>query len=550
MAAPSGSFFGIEKTRHEEILSQSIDTMLADVDSFWKDTFLSSQGVVSTSDIGRDHKIVKLYNSALAGRIESGGFGSRADFPLYGDPSSNAIGAKMFDQDITQTWPDPRHAPNPRTFRLGVPMRSMLGTLLVTLAEMQAEITPSFIDDVIAQKVEGYARNWARTICNYLYLSQNNYYRISTATNSALQTNEGTISFQPDNEASHRYEPGMLLDAVNTATNTPFGSTAAGSSGLAATGDYLVVDRVDHLTNTVWLRAFDASAGTWTDGSASNDFGDVVTNVGSTASNFDGAALVLYNTKGTSTTPYSASPYYTGIAGFNSWIKYDSNDPYLLGDERDQSTTPTSHSISITEHPEFRSFYHDLSSNPLTEHTLRKILRRFHAAKQPYGRTVDTGVASDGVWLAYEATKIGRETLDRTGRLSSLADEGSANEVRFHLDGRSYKMHISNWIEDGTVYFTKTSGQNWKRLVPPKLGKTRSQSGIEPGIPYENVGPAMTGTDSLYLPMTLTSSGDAGGLALPTEGLQMPGWLRMNLVPDQPDGIKLVNCATDKLYSD
>lgn len=54
--------------------------------------------------------------------------------------------------------------------------------------------------------------------------------------------------------------------------------------------------------------------------------------------------------------------------------------------------------------------------------------------------------------MAYEATKIGREILDRTGRLSSLTTEGSNEGFQFAFDGRTYTGYTSNYVEDGSVY--------------------------------------------------------------------------------------------------
>ena len=48
------------------------------------------------------------------------------------------------------------------------------------------------------------------------------------------------------------------------------------------------------------------------------------------------------------------------------------------------------------------------------------------------------GLSAQGVWLAYEATKIGREWKDRNDRLSSLNDEGSEEGFKFTFDGKTY----------------------------------------------------------------------------------------------------------------
>jgi hypothetical protein len=98
-----------------------------------------------------------------------------------------------------------------------------------------------------------------------------------------------------------------------------------------------------------------------------------------TTSGVDNVAVVYANSKTQGTNAY------TGIAGINSWLKFGSgtNDNFLLGAERD-----TGNEIDVTVHPEFKSF--GVSSvGTLTEHKLRQYIRRFHAAKNKYGQTID-----------------------------------------------------------------------------------------------------------------------------------------------------------------
>ncbi|HCT55354.1 MAG TPA: hypothetical protein DF712_23155, partial [Balneola sp.] len=113
-----------------------------------------------------------------------------------------------------------------------------------------------------------------------------------------------------------------------------------------------------------------------------------------------------------------------GIAGMNSWLvtgndTIDGTDHNLL-----KGDAIAAAAIDVNVHPEFKSLG-ITSVGALTEHKLRQYLGRFHAAKNKYGQYIDCLIASDGVWTAYEATKIGREMIDRSGRLSSLNSEGS-----------------------------------------------------------------------------------------------------------------------------
>jgi len=173
-------------------------------------------------------------------------------------------------------------------------------------------------------------------------------------------------------------------------------------------------------------------------------------------------------------------------------------------------------------------------------------LRRFHAAKNKYGQYIDCLIASDGVWLNYESTKIGREILDRTGRLSSVTNEGSDQGFQFTFDGRGYTGYTSTYVEDNTVYGIRKGGNNWKRYVPPAASGTSSFAQADAGVPFEFIAGALTGTGSNKLPIYNSS----GSTTLVTEGVQMPGQMRMQLVPDQPAGMKLTGVTQDKIFSD
>ena len=136
--------------------------------------------------------------------------------------------------------------------------------------------------------------------------------------------------------------------------------------------------------------------------------------------------------------------------------------------------------------------------------------------------------------------------IDRTGRLSSMSSEGSADGFQFAFDGRSYTGYSSTYISDGEVYGIRKGGNNWKRYVPPTPSGYSSFSKADSFIPFNFIAGALTGTGTNKLPIYSTS----GANNLVTEGVQMPGLLRMQLVPDQPAGMKLTGVTTDKVYSD
>ena len=521
--SPTGAMFDLHEDRIEEVINKNIEIFLPGLDPIWRDIISTSQGVGPTDAIGRDLKILKVYMGSMAGVLEQGK--PRGDLSLYGD-DTDQYGSRLYTQNLAQTWPSPLDGPNAMPFRLGIGMRSMMSNIMFTLGEMQAEATSAFIGEVIAPKLEGFGRNIAHTLCNYWYLSQNDSYQLSSITSSAASvvvTGGREVTFTPGNGAVDRYYIGQRIDVYTASfAKRANDTTTTDGNQTAATRVPTFISRVDELKGTVTLfSTVDPDA--WVGANMADDM------------------LVVY---AGSDDGLGGTSAFSGFAGVNSWLKSgattDANTQYLLGDDRD-----TNNQIDLTVHPEFKSFT-KASVGVLTEHKLRQYLRRFHAAKNKYGQYIDCLIASDGVWLNYESTKIGREILDRTGRLSSVTSEGSNEGFKFTFDGRSYTGYTSTYVEDNTVYGIRKGGNNWKRYVPPSISGTSKFAKAGAGVPFEFIAGALTGTGSNKLPIYDSS----GANTLVTEGVQMPGQMRMQLVPDQPAGIKLTGVTQDKLYSD
>lgn len=525
--APTGALFDKHSDRIEEVINKNIEVFLPSLDPIWRDTVVTSQGVGPADAIGRDMKILKTYMGSMTGVLEQGE--PRGDISLYGDATGTTIGDRLYSQTLAQTWPDPLGGANASVYRLGIPMRSMMSNIMFTLGELQAEAMPAFIGEIVAPKLEGFAKNIAHTMCNYWYLNQNDSYALcQISSGTASGSGPYYYTFTPANNAVDRFYVGQRVDIWDNDSGSPdLDDSADGlktsTNGTKAGRVEVYVDYVDELKNEVRLVAATAafaSAG------------------GHVAPAADDWVLYAGSVNETSNTS-------TGIAGINSWLKSGAagdNNKYLLGVESDNNNR-----IDVSAHPEFKSFTKS-SVGTLTEHKLRGYLRRFHAAKNKYGQYIDCLVASDGVWLAYEATKIGREILDRTGRLSSISTEGSQDGFTFAFDGRSYTGYTSTYVEDGSVYGIRKGGQNWKRYVPPTPAGFTSFDRAESFIPFNFIASALTGTGSNKLPIYDSSA--SGNRSMVTEGVQMPGVLRMQLVPDQPAGMKLTGVTTEQEFSE
>ena len=512
MGATSGSLFDLHSNRIEEVINKNIETFLPAMDPVWRDTVVTSQGVGPASAIGRDMSIIKVYMGSMAGVLNmSTPLANGKEFGLYGDDTDTfADSAKLYTQNIAQTFPDATTGPNAKPYRLKIPMRAMTSNLMMTLGELQAEATPAFIGSVIAPKLEGFARLISHTICNSWYVSGNSSYQLGTV-GTVVAESATKHTFVPTEKSVDRFAVGQRVDVFQS-NGTTF-RVMDGGSGTSATLP-VFVGAVDEVKGQVTLV-----------GNFSSVDMDII------------AAGDIIKAHGTTD---SGGSY--GIAGINSWLKWDSTSDAtkrLLGAEADS----TDH-IDVTVHPEFRSFRKG-SVGALTEHKLRQYLHGFHRAKDKYGQYIDCLVASDGVWMNYESQKIGQYMIDRTGRPSSVNSEGSQEGFTFACDGRSYKGYTSQFVEKETVYGIRKGGNNWKRYIPPSQAGVQKFDKAESFIPFEFVAPAL-GFSGIKAPITKSVS----NLSQITEGVQMPGQLRMQLVPDQPAGMKLEGVTEDRIYGD
>lgn len=539
--ATTGSIFDRQSPRIQEVLNKSLRVFLAGLDPVWRDNVVTSQGIGNSGDMGRDLKITRLFMGSMTGVIDPGrAFG---DQDLYGS-STSALGASMHTQSASQAYPSPLEGPNATPFSLAIPMRSLVTNLLITLGEKQADATPALIDQVIAPKLTAFARNMAHTLCNYWYLSQNNSYRICTIT-VPVCTSAATskIVFQPDNFACHRFARGQRVDIVHS--NGARANETAGvlASQTRSSRINMVVESVDPLTNKVTLAVATTSlSGAIGIGFLKSDGVAIGTSDALVDSTIAGLFVVYANSSISGAN--AGSNTFTGIAGINSWLKNGAetatDGTKLLGAEADSSAY-----IEVNERPEFKSFKYDVAG-ALTEYNLKRYLQRVHAAFEPNGHTIDTLIASEGVWSAYEAQKIGQYRVDRTNRVASVTNEGQADGFSFSFEGRTYKGHTSRFVEGGTVYGLKLGGKNWKKYVPPTPAGLSKMAQADAYVPFDFVAGALTGTSTNQLPVYTTPSG--GGASLATQASQMPGRIRMQLVPDQVNGMKLVNVAEDRVY--
>jgi len=522
--ATSGTLIQKHEGRITELINSQMVYYMRTLDPVTQDMALTSHGVKSDG-IGRDMRILKTFKGGMSGRIE-GGTG-RTDPTLYGDMTAS-LGSKLYRDNAisssTQVFPSALSGPKPHAYRLGIGLESCLCSLAMSIGDLVLEGLPATIGSHIADIYDGWAMNMARFMCNSWWMDQSKNRRLCKISSFA-SVDANTFTFKPDNQAIGRFEVGQMIDIFVSDFTARKNDTAAAASQTVETMVPVYVAAVDGYENkvTCYSAVAHASFKDGAGGTASPANGDLVlpTNI---VSGLGGTELART------------------FAGFYSWAKKggaDANDKYLLGDCRD-----TNNQIDVDTHPEFKSFFYDVGGAALTEDLLTQLLQRFHAVNRPLGFSIDMLAAPTGVWQAYRQQLIGQFTLDRTGKVSSMAAQGNDGRFEITVDGSTYSGFETDWMESGELVGLKSKG-NWSAYVPPKHPGASSLAKVPTGVPFQMLTSLMTGTDRAPVLQSVGSSGEARM----TTYTQVFGDIRMQRVPEQTASMVLTNCLDSRLYS-
>lgn len=553
MTVPAAALISQNRTAIEERIGKTVHEFGRAADAFWRDMIVTSEDVVASDALGREYQIHMLYQHAYAGVIEPSQV--RGYKHLYGDDQT-AVGNKLARRSLSTEWPDPFEGAEGVPFRLSVPMRGFDMNLGMTLAELRADATPAMIAKVMTPKFKGFANNIVRRMCNYFYADQSENFKICSLGPWASMTVDtgaaNTIDFYPTEEVAGRLHVGDMVDIIREATGTgpvtklirvndsqapanwavAANVTTAAAAQTRLTRVRLFVSAVDLLENRVQLTAEDLLA----DGTA-EAMGDwaVEGDIG------DNAYLVWAN----STIVGSVAAEDGDLeapAGFNGWLKNSGN---LLGGEAVSNTWNSNAlggTIDVDAHPEFKTFRKAVNG-VLTEHNLGLYLDRFEEAFDDLGYYLDTIATRRGVMRSYQAAKIDREIIDRTGRLPSVTSEGAPDQMTYTHNGRRYTMQFTKWLPKGQLVAHRRQN-NWKRYVVPKpKGVGMSMKNVPGFVPIEMAAPAL-GMPGPLMPYHNSSGRPLGGAEM------LCNMHYQNVPTTQIPGLILTGLTEDRVHTD
>lgn len=518
----SDTLFSANSTVIKELIGENVELLMPEIDPTFRDMILSSMTVEDASNrIGRDWKIKRRFMSGLAGVIEGGNQSNF--FNMVGD-TTTAYGNKLLTHALNETWPDPTQGRSQAPIEMAMTLYSINTNLMLTLGMLQAEAIPANIKEYVMPILTGFAKNIALWMANSWHADPENEFRLASFDGASATWNNTTkrLAFTPTENTTHKFFVGQELDCFfeDIGTGGPILVNAEGT-GASATRSPCFVDSVDYWTGEVTLQF-----------GASNV--DLTAGFSIAIADADGAFVTNARTKGgTNTVP-------TFTKGFYAWKSFavHGGTPAAASSKILKNLADSSEFIDVTVHPEFRSGVFQ-SVGELTETKLLQYLEASERALSPFGWYLDTILAPEGVWLNMFDSRQSMEQIDRTGRPGSLNSLGLAEGFSITSQGRTYQGYTSRFMNSGEVLAFRRQN-NWKILTPPDpSGVTRSslpgREGQDAKFPFTFVGGALQGNgqDKMPLYATATPQNGSATVTLPTEGVQMPGMLRCQMVPEE-----------------
>lgn len=498
---------------------------------------IDSTGLEDVNNVmGRDYRIKSRYFGSLAGTIRGGNV--KNFMSLYGDTTA-AAGPNIFTNSPSGTYPDPFSGANPRTYGLTSKLYSVETNLAISQTMLDLEATQANIKEQVLPLLRGFGKLLNLWACNSIHVNPDNQYRLgslglSTGTGAyTVDTTNKAITFYPTEKCTHRFAVGQPVDLFKNTT------TLANKSDTTTSRVRLFVGNVDDAEGSVTLQA--DPSGYAEDGSVAT-FGNGTTTGWAGTTNLSTGAFVV-----------SANTYNNGFAGMytiRDWFKwYNSSGTtaqrYLLG--ASAVTDSAEDYIDVSQHNEFKS-QHFGSVGTLNNRKLCGQVAGVIRGFVRHGHTIDSLIASDGVWLNIFDQDLARTLIMGSQMPGSIQGRGFDGAFSFTYDGVTVTGKTSRFIESGVIYGAKTMN-NWRFVAPPSgTGMSRgSMPDKKPIIPLEFVGKAL-GHASDRIPYQVVE----GSVVKTTEWSQMPGRIRLQFMPRQGaqiPGVVWEGVSETRIYS-
>lgn len=476
-------------------------------------------GVKSQQGLGRGYKVIHLYETGVAGLIESGD-------PLGPDMTTIAGTMTQLLAEGTAAanlsiFPTAAESPHMGDIKRELTLHKVVGNFSIPAAWKQADL-------LTAAQIKKVTRDM-KAVAKLKAIYEASSFFSHSVTNSSGNENQvlGSILTIAENSSNTDYVEiaideqygrisnfriGMRIDIVADSSGTLQDGTAVDGTDVRnyehTTQNYvhLIISAVDFLAKIIILRPVDS-----VDGGLPN-FGS-----GSSGDLFQagqagavGDWLVFSKTSRYTT---ATRPQFSW--GINDWIKSSGT---ILGGATSAA------GLDLAIYPQFRSQVIAVNG-PLTDNVINGYIGGFLDAYP--GETLDTVITTQGVqlkWLEQPGLYNNRQNYERTGK--ALSFKGGWSQISYEFGGRTYEWIMSPMCLTKTLYACKFAGDNIKRYSPPRLGGMEATMGQE----IEFLAP-LGGHKGVF--MVSHSSGGA-----PQDLLESPFWYYCLIAPVDPRGVK------------
>ncbi len=489
-------------------------------------------GVKSQTGLGRGYKVIHLYETGVAGMIES------AD-PL--GPTMEDIDGGMIQRlDNTVAtlasgltiFPKASESPHMGDMKRELTLHKVVGNFSIPAAWKQAELLNAAQIKKVARDMKAVAKlkaiYEASSFFSYSAVNNNSptaginqvLGRIKTVAQIGSVTEPyGKIVLDEEYGRIANFRQGMRIDLV---ANT---GTATICSGISTDGsdvrnyDYdnasyviLLVTGVDYLGKSINVKAVNSVTGVAAHfedtTAASGDAFKVVPAV-------DDWITAAHSSR------ISNRPQLSW--GINDWIKASG---YILGGAAEGVA------LDLDLYPQFKSQVKAVNG-PLTDDVINGYIGGYLDAYP--GETLDTVITTQGVqlkWLQQPGLYNNRQNYERTGKAVSF--KGGWSSIAYEFGGRTYEWIMSPMCLSKTLYAMKFGGDNIQRFGPPRLGGMNAAMGPE----IEFLAP-LGGLSGVFMISRSTDTSTVGASGRPQDLLECPFWYYNLIAPTDPRAVKL-----------
>ena len=489
-------------------------------------------GVKSQIGLGRGYKVIHLYETGVAGLIESGDpLGPEMtdvtgnQFQLLAEGSAEA-GLTIF--------PKASESPHMGDIKRELVLHKVVGNFSIPAAWKQADLLNATQIKKVARDMKAVAKMkaiyeassfFSHSVSNSAgsggttagsYVSQ-----VLSRISDIAEVGDTDYFKVTIDEAYGRisnFRQGMRIDIVKSvlgvlqnganAGDTP-AETGAEVRNWGYDGNYihLIISSVDFLGKAFTVRPIDSVTGALPDYGAADSLD--LFHSGQAAAVDDWIVIAK-------TTRYNSGSRPQFSWGLNDWIKSTGT---ILGGATDAAA------LDLTRYPQFRSQVQNIDG-PLTDDVINGYIGGYLDAYP--GETLDTIITTQGVqlrWLQQPGLYNNRQNYERTGK--GLSFKGGWSQISYEFGGRTYEWIMSPMCLSNTLYALKFGGENIQRFSPPRLGGIEASMGPE----IEFLAP-LGGYSGVFM-VAHASSG------APQELLESPFWYYSLIAPTDPRAVKL-----------